>query len=196
MRIILASKSPRRRELLSALGERMGFKFEIVTEEVDESLDSGVSPLLGVRLLAERKGAAVAAREDSSDALIISSDTLVELDGKALGKPQDREEAISMLSSLSGRSHFVRTGIAVSYLGRVFSDVASSEVEFRTLGKEEIIKYVESGEPMDKAGAYGIQGYAGKFVKEYRGDFDTIVGLSLRLTERLIKQASGGRHFD
>lgn len=192
MRVILASKSPRRRELLSKLASKMGFEFEIITEEVDESLDDGVTPLLGVRILAERKGNAVAKREDSEGALIISSDTLVELDGKALGKPSDREDAISMLKSLSGRTHFVRTGIAVSYLGRVFSDVASTEVEFIEIDESEIIKYVDSGEPMDKAGAYGIQGYAGKFVKEYRGDFDTVVGLSLALTEKLLKEATEG----
>ena len=186
MRVILASKSPRRRELLS----KLGFEFEIITEEVDESLDDGVTPLLGVRILAERKGNAVAKREDCKDALIISSDTLVELDGKALGKPCDREEAISMLKSLSAKTHFVRTGVAVSYLGRVFSDVASTEVEFIDIDESEIIKYVDSGEPMDKAGAYGIQGYAGRFVKEYRGDFDTVVGLSLSLTERLLKEAT------
>lgn len=196
MRIILASKSPRRRELLSSLGNKMNFEFEIITEEVDESLDGGISPLLGVELLAKRKGAAVANREDTVGALVISSDTLVELDGKSLGKPTDREDAISMLKALSGRTHFVRTGVAVSYLGRVYSGVASTEVEFLPLGEDEIIKYVDSGEPMDKAGAYGIQGYAGKFVKEYRGDFDTVVGLSLSLTEKLINEAIGGRNFD
>ena len=196
MRIVLASKSPRRRELLSALGLRLGFEFEIITEEVDESLDGGVSPLSGVEILAVRKGAAVAGREDLAGALVISSDTLVELDGKSLGKPLDREDAINMLKALSGRTHFVRTGVAVSYLGEVFSDVASTEVEFLPIDEEEIIKYVDSGEPMDKAGAYGIQGYAGKFVKEYRGDFDTVVGLSLSLTESLIKKAVGDLRFE
>lgn len=191
MRIILASKSPRRRELLSALGAEMGFEFEIITEEVDELLDGGVPPILGVEILAVRKGEAVAAREDCDGALVISSDTLVELDGKALGKPRDRDEAIFMLKALSGRSHFVRTGVAVSYRGRVYSGVASTEVEFVSIDEAEIIKYVDSGEPMDKAGAYGIQGYAGRFVKEYRGDFDTVVGLSKSLTEKLITEAVG-----
>ena len=196
MRIILASKSPRRRELLSALAHEMGFRFEIITEEVDESISDSVLPSEAVRILAERKGGVIAKREDCNGALIISSDTLVELDGTALGKPKDEEEATEMLSSLSGRGHFVRTGISVSYKGKVFSGVASTEVVFRSISEGEIKEYVDSGEPMDKAGAYGIQGGAGKFVKEYIGDFDTVVGLSLSLTRSLIKEAVGGDAFD
>lgn len=196
MRIILASKSPRRRELLTSLGADMGFEFEIITEETDETLADGISTLDGVRILAEKKGAAVAQRADCVGALVISSDTLVELDGVALGKPKDREEAISMLRSLSGRGHFVRTGVAVSYLGKTYSDVASTEVVFGDIPESELLSYVDSGECMDKAGAYGIQGAAGKFVKEYRGDFDTVVGLSLALTRTLIEKALEGGRID
>ena len=195
MRVILASKSPRRRELLGALGEKMGFDFEIITSEVDESVEEGIPPEEAVRILAVRKGRAVA-ETLSPDTLVISSDTLVELCGEALGKPIDESDAVRMLSALSGRGHFVRTGVAVHYKGRVTSDVASTEVVFRTLSGEEIEEYVRSGEPMDKAGAYGIQGGAGKFVREYRGDFDTVVGLSLALTERLITEALGGDLLD
>ena len=196
MKVILASKSPRRRELLSSLGEKMGFQFEIITEEVDESVEEGTLPIDAVCILAERKGRAVASRLDSCDTLVISSDTLVELDGVALGKPTDKEDAVRMLTALSGRGHFVRTGVSVSYNGRVITDVASTEVVFLPLTDEDIMSYVESGEPMDKAGAYGIQGGAGKFVKEYMGDFDTVVGLSLALTERLIVEVLGGDRFD
>ena len=135
-------------------------------------------------------------RRRSTDALVISSDTLVELDGIALGKPIDRDDAIRMLRSLSGRGHFVRTGVAAFYKGRVVSGVASTEVVFDKISEDDIIAYVDSGEPMDKAGAYGIQGGAGKFVKEYNGDFDTVVGLSLALTERLILEALGGEALD
>ena len=174
----------------------MGFEFEIITEDVDESVSEEVLPKDAVRILAERKGAAVAARRDAEGALIISSDTLVELDGKALGKPVDFDDAVRMLRNLSGKSHFVRTGISVSFMGKVFSGVASTEVVFYPLSDDDIFTYVESGEPMDKAGAYGIQGGAGKFVKEYVGDFDTVVGLSLALTERLIKEALGGEFVD
>ncbi len=195
MKVILASKSPRRKELLSTLGEKMGFDFEIIVSEVDETVEDGISPEEAVRILAERKGRAVA-ESVGSDFLVISSDTLVELDGKALGKPTDEEDAVRMLTSLSGRGHFVRTGVAVHYKGRVKSDVASTEVVFLPLTSEDIMEYVNSGEPMDKAGAYGIQGGAGKFVKEYRGDFDTVVGLSLSLTERLIKECIGGEAFE
>ena len=196
MKVILASKSPRRRELLSALALKMGFEFEIITEEVDESVDEGILPIDAVCILAERKGRAVASKIGLDDALVISSDTLVELDGIALGKPADKDDAIRMLTSLSGRGHFVRTGVSVFYRGKVLTDVASTEVVFLPLRNEDIIAYVESGEPMDKAGAYGIQGGAGKFVKEYIGDFDTVVGLSLVLTERLIREALGGESFD
>ena len=199
MRVILASKSPRRRELLATLSQKLGFSFDIITEDVDESVDEGVSPFDAVRILAERKGRAVLQRADLADAMVISSDTLVELDGRALGKPIDKDDAYAMLSSLSGRGHFVRTGIAVSYLGRVYSGVASTEVVFRKISDGEINDYIESGEPMDKAGAYGIQGGAGKFVSEYRGDFDTVVGLSLKLTEELMKNAAvnfGGKSLD
>ena len=196
MKIILASKSPRRRELLTELGGKMGFDFKIITEDVDESVEEGISPEDAVRILAERKGAAVASKEECRNALVISSDTLVECDGIALGKPIDKEDARRMLSSLSGRGHFVRTGVSVSYLGKVVSGVASTEVVFRDVSEFEIDSYVESGEPMDKAGAYGIQGEAGKFVSEYRGDFDTVVGLSLALTERLILEAAGGDSLD
>ena len=197
MRVILASKSPRRRELLSTLGERLGFSFDIITEEVDESVEEGIAPYDAVRILAERKGRAVSERKDLFDAMVISSDTLVELDGRALGKPRDREDAYGMLSALSGRGHFVRTGIAVFYRGQLFCGVASTEVVFRSLSHSEIEEYIDSGEPMDKAGAYGIQGGAGKFVTDYIGDFDTVVGLSLALTEELMKKASSdfGGHF-
>ena len=196
MRVILASKSPRRKELLGALAKEMGFEFEIITEEIDETLDKDTATVDGVRILAEKKGAAVAKREDLAGALVISSDTLVERDGVALGKPADREEALSMLRSLSGRGHFVRTGVAVSYLGKTYSGVASTEVVFVDIPDLELIAYVDSGECMDKAGAYGIQGGAGKFVKEYRGDFDTVVGLSLALTRELIEKALGGFNFE
>ena len=187
MRIVLASKSPRRRELLGKIIP----DFEIITGETDETLPVGVHPRDGVEILAVRKGRAVADGL-ASDALVISSDTLVELDGIPLGKPSDEEDAVKMLLSLSGRIHNVHTGVAVHYKGRVFSGVDTSRVAFFSFGEDEAREYVATGEPMDKAGAYGIQGYAGKFVKEYRGDFDTVVGLSLALTEKLLKEATEG----
>ncbi|MBQ7332940.1 MAG: septum formation protein Maf [Clostridia bacterium] len=184
MRVILASKSPRRKELLGKLFEN----FEIKVSRVNEELDDGVNVVSGVEILSVRKGAEIAL--ENPDALVISSDTLVELDGAALGKPSDKTEAVKMLKSLSGRGHNVHTGVAVHYNGKLFSGVATSTVYFRELSDAEIYEYVESGAPMDKAGAYGIQGEAGKFVLRYDGDFDTIVGLSLRLTKELVEKAT------
>ena len=188
MRVILASKSPRRRELLGKLGTQMGFEFEIITRETDESLEERVSCIQGVEILAVRKGAAVAA-ELTSDSLVISSDTLVELDGVMLGKPTDENDARRMLKLLSARAHNVHTGVAVHFGGRVYSGVASTAVSFRKIEADELEYYIKSGEPMDKAGAYGIQGYAGRFVESYEGDFDTVIGLSLALTRRLMEEA-------
>ena len=191
MRIILASKSPRRRELLS----EMFSDFEIVAVPTDESIEGGVLPCDAVRLIAERKGLAVynyLMKEKGSiyleDAIIISSDTLVAYDDIPLGKPKDERDAKRMLRILSGREHKVHTGIAVRRGEVVVSGVATSGVVFRELSDEEIDDYVRGGEPMDKAGSYGIQGEGGKFVKEYIGDFDTVVGLSMKKLSELLEE--------
>jgi septum formation protein len=185
-RIILASGSPRRRELLSKLYD----KFDIITSEVDESIDGDIHPVHGVEILAVRKGEAVA-RELDSDCVVISSDTLVEIGGVPLGKPTSFEDAYRMLRLLSGNYHNVHTGIAVHYGGRVISAVASARVKFKELTDTDIYAYIEGGEPMDKAGAYAIQGEGGKFIEKYDGDFDTIMGLSVSLTKRLIDDITG-----
>lgn len=184
LRVILASKSPRRKELLGDIVDN----FEIITAEVDETLSPDVHPSVGVGILAVRKGAAVAAMLDP-DCLVISSDTLVELDGIPLGKPDGVDGAHAMLRTLSGKTHSVHTGVAVHYRGGVVSGVATSRVTFCELSDEDIEWYISTGEPMDKAGAYGIQGLGGKFVLGYDGDFDTIVGLSRTLTRTLIEEA-------
>lgn len=188
MKIILASKSPRRRELLSSLAREIGFQFDIIVKETDETVGD-IHPRLAVEVLAVKKGAAVA--EEYPEALVISSDTLVELDGVPLGKPCDDADAHRMLSSLSGRSHNVHTGIAVHYDGRVYSGVASTAVRFISLTDDMINGYIASGEPRDKAGAYGIQGGAGKFVSEYDGEFDTVVGFNITLLKKLLSEAVG-----
>lgn len=188
MKIILASASPRRRELLSAV---CGC-FEIKTAQTDENLESSVHPRDGVEILAVRKGRAVLQTLDEASAaesVIISSDTLVELDGVPLGKPTDEQNAKKMLRSLSGKRHNVHTGIAVHTGGRVFSGVATTGVYFREMTCAEIEDYIACGEPMDKAGAYGIQGTGGKFVEKIEGDFDTVVGFSMRLLAELLQQA-------
>ena len=185
-RIILASGSPRRRELLARLYD----SFEVITSEVDETLDSDIAPVAGVEILAVRKGKAVADSLDG-ECVVISSDTLVEIDNEPLGKPTSREDAYRMLSRLSGNYHNVHTGIAVHYSGSVISGVASARVKFKPISDEEIYAYIDGGEPMDKAGAYAIQGEGGKFIEGYDGDFDTIMGLSVSLTKTLIDKISG-----
>ena len=187
-RIILASGSPRRRELLGQLYN----EFEVITSEVDESLGEDVLPIHGVEILAVRKGRAVA-NSLPGECVVISSDTLVELNGEPLGKPTSREDAYRMLSALSGNYHNVHTGIAVHYDGRVISGVASARVKFKPISDEEIYAYIDGGEPMDKAGAYAIQGEGGKFIEGFDGDFDTIMGLSVSLTKSLIDQVTGTR---
>lgn len=185
MRYILASKSPRRRELLS----RVIPEFEIVVREVDETLPEGMHPSAGVEMLAVRKGDAVVPLVGEG-AVVISSDTLVEYDGIPLGKPCDEDDARRMLRMLSGVRHNVHTGVAVHYRGRCLSGVSTTAVEFLPLSDEEIDAYIASGEPMDKAGAYGIQGLGGRLVRGYFGDYNTVVGLSLELTEALIREAT------
>jgi septum formation protein len=192
MKIILASKSPRRKELLSAVCE----SFEIITSEADETLPAGMHPKDGVALLAERKGSAVMSMLEGggvcvADSLIISSDTLVEKDGVALGKPTDENDAFSMLKTLSGKRHNVHTGVCIHYAGKVVSGTATTAVYFREMTDGEIWEYIKTGEPMDKAGAYGIQGLGGKFVEKTEGDYDTVVGLSMNLTKRLAKSVTG-----
>ena len=184
VKYILASRSPRRKELLSRIVE----KFDIVTRETDESFPDTIHPREGVEILAIRKGRAVA-DELGSDYLIISSDTLVELDGVPLGKPSDAEDAVRMLLSLSGKTHNVHTGVAVHYKGKAFSGTDTSHVTFRNFDEAEARDYVSTGEPMDKAGSYAIQGIGAKLVEKYEGEFDTIVGLSLSLTKKLIDAA-------
>ena len=183
MKYILASKSPRRKELLSEIIK----DFEIITKDVDENLPEGIHPREGVEILAIKKGEAVA--KDNPDALVISSDTLVELGGIPLGKPVDKSDAIRMLTDLSGKSHNVHTGVAIHYNGKVYSGVATTAVYFKEMARREIEEYVASGDPMDKAGSYGIQSGGGKFVEKIEGDYDTVVGLSLNLVNNLLNEA-------
>lgn len=188
MKVVLASKSPRRRELLSTLvGD-----FDIITMEVDETLPDGITPLNGVELLAIKKGKAVADTLPI-DTVVISSDTLVEVDGTPLGKPSDAADAHKMLRALSGRGHNVHTGIAVHYMNKCYSGVDSTRVTFKSLTDEEIDAYIATGEPMDKAGAYGIQGLGGKFVEKYEGAYDTVVGLSCELLRKLMTALLGDK---
>lgn len=179
--VVLASGSPRRRELCT----RMGLTFSVHPADCDEHYDSALSPLAAVELLSCRKCETVVA-EAGTDTLVIASDTIVELDGAALGKPRDEKEAAKMLCRLSGHRHFVRTGLAVAYGGRMLHTADTAAVTFRPLSDEEIVAYVRTGEPMDKAGAYAVQGRGGAFVVTVDGRWDTIVGLCCMKVAELI----------
>ena len=182
-KLILASGSPRRRELL----ERMGLRFTVHPADVDESLVPGLSPREQVMRLSRIKAEA-AAREEK-DGVILSADTVVVLDGTILGKPRDPADAEEMLRALSGRSHLVLTGITVGRGGAGETRCEETEVFLRPLGREEIRRYVATGEPMDKAGAYGIQGYAALFVEKLVGDYYNVMGLPLCTAGQMLRGA-------
>jgi septum formation protein len=179
--VILASQSPRRRELLALIG----IAHEVRPADIDESYADGESPEQHCERLAREKAGTLAARA-SGDAVVIGSDTIVVVDGLVLGKPDDVAEATRMLRLLSGRSHTVLTAVAVSRRGRVESAVERVSVTFRTLGDAEIAAYIATREPMDKAGAYGIQGYGATIVSRIEGDYFAVMGLALNLLVRLL----------
>ena len=183
MAYILASGSPRRHAYLTELG----ISFTVLTREPDETLDGSISPRQGVEILARRKAEALDGLVSPCD-VVIAADTLVELDGRPLGKPTDEADAKAMLSRLSGSRHTVHTGVAVKRGDRLLSDAETTVIRFRRLSKEEIDAYVASGEPMDKAGAYGIQGGAAAFVESIDGELDNVVGLPCRLLVRLLSE--------
>jgi septum formation protein len=191
MQIILASGSPRRREILSALG----LSFEIITSDADESTDER-DPAAFVEILSRRKGEAVRdrlAREgrDLSDTLIISSDTVVAIDGEILGKPADREEACAMLRRYSGRSHRVVSGVCLIKGDTVAVSHEETLVDFDEMSEEQIADYVDRFPPYDKAGAYAIQGAASAYIKGIRGDYFNVVGLPVHRMCRLYFEKFG-----
>lgn len=181
--VILASASPRRRELLSG----MGISFAVCPCDVDEHLPGTVPPPKAVVILSERKARAASAVHP--EALVIASDTLVACDGTALGKPVNAADAHHILMRLSGRAHMVYTGVTVLYRGRTYTARGETVVHMRPFGPEEADAYIETGEPMDKAGAYGIQGQGGRFVTRIEGAYDNVVGLPTELLRRLLREA-------
>ena len=174
MKLILASKSPRRQELL----RQLGLEFQIMTEDVDEHMDPEKSPIDEVARVSGSKAEAVLPQIGSEDVLLCA-DTIVVLDGEIMGKPKDEEEAFSMLRRLSGNTHRVYTAVTVCHHGERRTAVEETEVSFRRLSDREIRAYIDSGEPMDKAGAYGIQGKAACFVSGLKGDYFNVMGLPL-----------------
>lgn len=187
-KMILTSASPRRRELLT----QAGFSFEVKVSDADEIITEK-EPDKIVKELALVKACAVAASE--TKALIIGADTIVTVDGKILGKPRDAEEAFSMLSMLQGRTHQVYTGVALItkeeglQKSHVFSE--KTDVHMYPMTEQEIREYIATGEPLDKAGAYGIQGRAAVYIRKIEGDYNNVVGLPIsRLYQELKSSAS------
>ncbi len=188
MDIVLASASPRRRELLTTAG----LSFRVLTADTDETVPPGTHPERAVSLLSERKAAAVKEKYSlGDDTLIIAADTVVYHNGMILGKPKDEADAVAMLTSLSGSEHSVSTGLALSYGGRTVSEPVSTVIRFRELSREEIELYVKTGEPMDKAGAYGIQVKASMFVTGIEGDYFATVGLPVCRLMTLAREEFG-----
>lgn len=181
--LVLASASPRRREILT----EAGIPHIVRPADFDETVFDGVEPRLLVQLLAAGKAAAAA---ESPGEWLLGADTVVSLEGQVLGKPKDEAEAFRMLSGLSGKTHYVYTGVALlcADTGRMKTVCEETAVTFRHLSEEEIRTYIATGEPMDKAGAYGIQGKGGALVEKTEGDFQNVVGLPLCAVRHLMKE--------
>ncbi|MCI9061621.1 MULTISPECIES: Maf family protein [Romboutsia] len=187
MNIILASASPRRKEIL----ENASVKFEVMASCIEELTLDGESPCQMVMRLAFEKGMDIASRQKSD--LIISADTIVVIDNTVLGKPENEIEARKMITSLSGRTHQVITGISLINLdnNKKIIDYVISNVKFKNLSEEDINDYIRTKESLDKAGAYGIQGYGALLVDEIQGDYFNIVGLPISRLSDLLK-----KHFN
>ena len=182
MAVILASQSPRRRELLG----RMGFRnFLIRPARGEEIFDPSLTPEQLVEALSRRKAEEVAAGSGPED-IVIAADTVVSVDGRVLGKPRDREDAAQMLAALSGREHMVYTGVTVRRGAQAVTEHEATAVRFRALTGEEIRRYIATGEPMDKAGAYGIQGYGCLLVEGISGDYFNVVDLPVCRLGRIL----------
>ncbi|MBP1930404.1 Maf family protein [Ammoniphilus resinae] len=175
--LILASSSPRRQEIL----RNLGLDFSVKVSGVDESFSDGLKPAEIVELLAERKVASVS--EEVSDGLVIGSDTIVVLNNQILGKPINLEDAFRMLMSLQGSTHSVFSGLTVMDVrtGRKLTGHVETKVTMRGLSESTIKKYIATGEPSDKAGAYAIQGFGAIFIEKIEGDYFSVVGLPIRL---------------
>lgn len=179
--LVLASSSPRRQQLI----ELLGLPYDIVVKPVDEQTRPGLSPKEVVRQLALRKARAVYAdvktETDDNGRIVIGADTVVVLNGKILGKPKDEQDALEMLSALQGKTHQVYSGVACidTGSGKTVTDYRKTAVTIKPLSQEQIKRYIQTGEPHDKAGAYGIQGYGALIVEKIDGDYFNVVGLPL-----------------
>ncbi len=182
MKLVLASKSPRRSEIL----KNAGIDFTVRVADADETIPEGTKPEDAVVFLAARKALAVERAEDET---VLGADTIVVLDDKILGKPKDREDAYNMIKSLSGRVHSVFTGVCAVGNGMSLTFAEETKVEFYPLTEDEINEYIGTDEPYDKAGAYGIQGLASKFIRGIQGDYFNVVGLPVSsVYKKIIKK--------
>ena len=189
LRFVLASASPRRRELL----DLVGIAHVVDPADIDESTGVAELPAAYAERVARDKALKVAARHP--DALVIAADTVVVLGERLMGKPRSEDEAYEMLSALSGETHTVLTGMACAFHGELTSSVEDVSVTFRKLTCEEIHEYVATGEPMDKAGSYGIQGYGATIVQRIDGDYFAVMGLSLVRLVELMQRLGVHYHF-
>ena len=184
-RFILASQSPRRRELLSQIGVK---DFTILVPEADESYNPTLTPQEIVCAICRKKIEAAVELAKDDDAIIIAADTMVFLDDLRLGKPRNEEDAANMLRSLSGRTHIVCTGVSVARGKQIVTESETTAVRFRDLSDAEIAAYIKSGDPMDKAGSYGIQGKPALFVSGIEGDYFNVMGLPLHRLGQMLKK--------
>ena len=183
MQLILASQSPRRKELLGLFH----IPFIVRVADIDEAMDAGKLPFDEVARVSRRK--ALAVEREASD-VVIAADTIVVCDGKVLGKPKDEADAVAMLSLLSGRDHQVMTGVTVLRGEQIETFTEVTDIHFRPLTRKEILRYVRSGEPMDKAGAYGIQGGAALFCQKMVGDYYNVMGLPVCRLGQALKECA------
>lgn len=181
-KLVLASGSPRRQELL----RRMGLTdFDVRVPHTEETFPEGLSPQDVVSYISREKSQAAAAL-CTDDEIIITADTMVFLDDRRLGKPKDEADALAMLTALQGRHHTVCTGVTVRQGSRILTEAETTEVCFRPATREELLAYISTGEPMDKAGAYGIQGLGALLVEGIRGDFFNVMGLPILRLSRML----------
>lgn len=181
MSVILASQSPRRRELLGLFP----FPFSVSVADIDETMDEGLSPAQEAARVSRAKALAV---EAAAQDVVIAADTIVVLQGHILGKPRDEAHAVQMLTALSGKDHQVMTGVTVRRGEKLLTHTEITDIRFRQLSEKEIAAYVRTGEPMDKAGAYGIQGGAALFAESMRGDYYNVMGLPVCALFSMLKQ--------
>lgn len=183
MKIVLASASPRRKELM----KKVGLKFETMVADVDETVPEGVSPIDSAMLIAQKKALKVSALRP--DDAVVGADTIVVIDGDILGKPGTEDDAIAMLTRLSGKEHTVITGVCIARGNEKITFAETTRVKFYALTKAEIEDYVKTGEPMDKAGAYGVQGLGCVLVERIDGDYFNVMGLPIASVVRAMKSS-------